>query len=482
MQTRLFAFARVAGALSSLALAVSSCGSSTMPSNPAPPSSSAPASQTYALSGVVSNASGAPIPGALLQVTNAAPHPNAGRTTTSDGDGKYTLAELARQDFDLAVSATGYVGAARNVTPGDATLVVRVEFVLAASTTSLPPPAPIVFTLSGRITSAAGAPVSGANILTSGGANAGKTTTTNSDGRYQITLAAAGLVQLTITATGFSQAERSVTLTQEQPNGTIDATLLPADTPPAAVALTGIVTRTTGQPIAGATITLASANAQNAGRTTTTNASGTYTLTGLAPGRVQVTFQANAFTTSTVTSDLATSATPVTVTLNSALVQTNAFGPAVTIGFTGVATGKTSYSGHTENGFAIAATDRPWFGSAYGVPGPAIHFDTLLGSAETGNVIVTGDGRPFAFRQVSLYSSVTKIPWAFKGLRNGTVVFQSSGTQGNTFGAFAVVTNGAANALIDRLEISVTNPLQLGSCDSPPCTNPVGVDSIVVSY
>jgi hypothetical protein len=45
----------------------------------------------------------------------------------------------------------------------------------------------------------------------------------------------------------------------------------------------------------------------------------------------------------------------------------------------------------------------------------------------------------------------------------------------NTFGTFVTVVNPAAAALIDTLVISLSNP------SAPCCSNPMGVDNIVVS-
>ena len=93
-----------------------------------------------------------------------------------------------------------------------------------------------------------------------------------------------------------------------------------------------------------------------------------------------------------------------------------------------------------------------------------------------------GDGRPFTFSKVDIYSRLTMIPWTMTGRRNGVVVFSSAATQPHTYGNYATIANSQPTALIDTLEITITNPAVSWSCPSAPCTNPEAIDNIVVSY
>jgi hypothetical protein len=173
----------------------------------------------------------------------------------------------------------------------------------------------------------------------------------------------------------------------------------------------------------------------------------------------------------------------VEVTSDVQLTQNAPFGPSSTIAFESIAVGRAPYSGHSEKNFTIVPSDVSWYGSGPSLThGNTIQFDTESGNTATGKVTITGDGRPFAFSSMSIYSSITQIPWSITGKRNGVVVYQSSATQPNTYGAYVTVNNDHPTTLIDRLELTVTNPLTLATCPSPPCRNPVGLDTIVVSY
>lgn len=88
---------------------VSACGGS----NPAAPSSAssatpvtpAPAPTTGTLSGQVRNQLNAPVPNATVSVVDGAA---AGRTTTTGGDGRYSIPNLPLGSVTLAVTASGY--------------------------------------------------------------------------------------------------------------------------------------------------------------------------------------------------------------------------------------------------------------------------------------------------------------------------------------------------------------------------------------
>ena len=81
------------------------------------------------------------------------------------------------------------------------------------------------FTLSGTITSAAGGGIAGATVAVADGANAGKQATTDSSGNYSIANLTQSGFTVTITANGFVQQSKPVTVTG---NTTLSVTLLPS--------------------------------------------------------------------------------------------------------------------------------------------------------------------------------------------------------------------------------------------------------------
>jgi hypothetical protein len=150
----------------------------------------------------------------------------------------------------------------------------------------------------------------------------------------------------------------------------------------------------------------------------------------------------------------------------------------VTLGFNGLATvadGSPVVS-YSEAGFTITPTAADWTASTtFGRPAPFIRFVRQAGEdALTGEVTVTSAGSLFTFTAVDVYSSVTPIPLEIIGLREGAQVFAASGTVPNTFGTFATVNNPYPASVIDTLVIRMTNPAT--AC----CSNPVGLDNIVV--
>ncbi len=88
--------------------------------------------------------------------------------------------------------------------------------------------------------------------------------------------------------------------------------------------------------------------------------------------------------------------------------------------------------------------------------------------------MIAAGGTRFQFTSVDVYSSTTPIPYAFTGFAGSTKVFAVSGQQGNTFGKFVTVSSGQTRASIDTLLIRLTNPA------APCCSNPMGLDNIVI--
>ena len=110
----------------------------------------------------------------------------------------------------------------------------------------------------------------------------------------------------------------------------------------------------------------------------------------------------------------------------------------------------------------------------YGDPAPFIEFITPAETKSTKSVLIKHGAGNFTFQSIDIYSSITVIPYQFRGILNGMTIYVVKGTVPNTFGNFATVTNPKASTVIDRLIILVDNP-------STCCSNPVGIDTIVVT-
>ena len=149
--------------------------------------------------------------------------------------------------------------------------------------------------------------------------------------------------------------------------------------------------------------------------------------------------------------------------------------PCPTLAFDGFDDEACAVTTYTKCGFTVTATTPNWtVFTRYGHPAPAIVFESAAGATTTGEVRVTAAAGTFTFQSVDVYSSTTPIPYVITGFANSAPVFTVQGTQGNTFGAFATISNPNAGAQIDALVIRLVNPA------APCCSNPTGLDNIVV--
>src|SRR5262249_14166464 len=279
---------------------------------------------SYSISGRVIGLGGLAVGGATLTIKNAAPDPNAGKSATTDASGNYRLANLARGTVQLEVSASGYVNSQRSVALTSDQANPTSDFSLTPTVTA--------YVMAGTVVNEANSPVSGAKVETTDSAavaNTGKSATTDATGRYRIEgLALSTVNTLLVSAINLKSTSRNVSLTFGTELATANFTLEAGET---SVTLKGSVTSTTGQNIAGATVSTSSIGVpQNVNRSTTTDSNGNYTITGLKPSTVlPVTFQANGYSPSMLTTTLG--AAGGTVTLNATLVQNAATGSPVTI-------------------------------------------------------------------------------------------------------------------------------------------------------
>lgn len=149
-----------------------------------------------------------------------------------------------------------------------------------------------------------------------------------------------------------------------------------------------------------------------------------------------------------------------------------------TIAFGGLSGNGSQFIEYNESGFSVASGLGSWeVMESYGNPAPAIIFMREADEPEfQGEVEITSNGSLFSFNSVDLYSSITPIPYTIKGFRDSELVFTLSDTVPNTFGKFKRVENPESTDAIDTLTIRLSNPA------TPCCSNPMGLDNIVVSH
>lgn len=151
----------------------------------------------------------------------------------------------------------------------------------------------------------------------------------------------------------------------------------------------------------------------------------------------------------------------------------------VTITFSGLSGNPnlSPFAAYSESGFTVSPASGRWvILTDYGNPAPSIIFTRLATDPTiTDEVTITAGGSSFSFNSVDLYSSITPIPYTITGLMNSNPVFAVSDTVPNTFGKFATVLNPHSTDLINTLVITLSNPA------NPCCSNPVGLDNIVVT-
>lgn len=237
--------------------------------------------------------------------------------------------------------------------------------------------------------------------------------------------------------------------------------------PPATFTLNGTITDATSGGGVAASVTVK--EALGGIKSTVADGSGRYSILSVAGGAVDVTAVASNYVV--VKKSIVMFGD---TTLNFALARVS---PCPLIGFDDVGSQGAPFTTYTRCGFTVAAATLNWtVSTGYGRPAPFIQFASPGGTTTIGEVIVTAAGGKFTFQSVDLYSSTTPIPYVITGIANSTTVFSIQKTQGNTFGNFATVVNPNPTTLIDALLIRLSNPA------APCCSNPMGLDNIVVLY
>jgi hypothetical protein len=133
---------------------------------------------------------------------------NVGKNTTSDTEGRYTLADLAAGAMTLQASAAGYTAQSTNVTLG---ANQTSDFTLTAA-----PPAPDHATLSGTISIPAMASCLGAaTVEVTSGPDRGRLASADDDGRYVLTNLRLAVLTVQASAPGHLSKSESITLTAD---------------------------------------------------------------------------------------------------------------------------------------------------------------------------------------------------------------------------------------------------------------------------
>ena len=256
--------------------------------------------------------------------------------------------------------------------------------------TVIPPPA----TVSGTVTDASTSqPVAGATV-TATESSGSWSAQTDSTGGYAIDNITPGTVTFTFSKDGYEQNSTSDTLSQGQ-SYVLNAVLTPV---PTSATLEGTVTlASTGQPVSGATVTVKDSTRTQSAQTA---GDGSYTITGIVPGTVQVSVSyGSMFQTAQYT--LPTAATysqnfsmvgyaTVTGTITDATTGAPIAGATVTVtDATGAHTTQTASDGtYTDAGISIGSVSVTASATGY--------------ASQTGYLIVVGD-QPYTFNS-SLYN------------------------------------------------------------------------------
>lgn len=234
---------------------------------------------------VVNGSSSLPLDGVSVSIAG-----KEARTLTTDATGVFSFDKLVAGNYEFSVAKPGFGGIKGSVSLQPGQVSNLGDLVL------LPMVTPTTAILRGVVTDAAtGAPINGATI-TAGT----KSATTNTTGVYEIKDLAPGDVNIRASASGYFASLASASVAAGQT--LIFSPQLTRSTS-STTALKGKVTnRATDAPLMSATVKLTGANV----RTVTTDNTGQYSMTGLAPGATQIEVSLNGFgkATASVTFEL----------------------------------------------------------------------------------------------------------------------------------------------------------------------------------
>jgi phosphatidylinositol-3-phosphatase len=291
--------------------------------------------------------------------------------------------------------------------------------------------------ISGHVTnSATGAAIAGATVSFSGGS-----TTTDSSGAYSFNTVPPGTYSVTASGNGFTSQTNSVTVSSGA-TATLDFHLTASSSPGA---ITGHVTNaSTGAAIAGATVSFS-------GGSTTTDSSGAYSFSNVAPGTYNVTASQAGFNSQTGSVTVSSGATSTLNFQLSAAPSPGAFMGHVTNASTGaaIAGATVSFSGGsttTDSNGAYSFTNvAP---GAYSVTASQTGF-----TSQTGSVTVNSGATSTLDFQLSPASTPGTITGRVTNITTGgavsgaTVSFSGGSTTADSSGnyTFTNVTPGTYN-------------------------------------
>lgn len=230
---------------------------------------SVPVLSPASVSGIVTDPSGNPLPGATVNLEGVKVH----LTTTSGADGSYTFDGLDVGQYTVSASASGFVAPTPqtvSVTDYGTTSTVQLQFQLGSS-------------IIGEATINE-VPTGGVTVTLNGPVNA--TTTTAPDGTYSFGVLPLGTYTVSFDLNGYiSPADQSVTISTPGSTTTVNGELNVPST------VSGSILDPNGNPLAGATITL-----DGPVYATATSANdGTFTVDGLDVGTYTVTVHADGY-------------------------------------------------------------------------------------------------------------------------------------------------------------------------------------------
>lgn len=204
------------------------------------------------------------------------------RAAETDADGAVRFDHLPAGDYAVAVTADGFppLATAAAIEGGRHTDLGVLELLRSTD--------PGIAHLTGIVAAVAdGTPVAGARITVTGAASAA--TVSDDNGNFTLTGLEPGTVRIEASAAGFQTASAELAIAGGE---TTHVGLVLHEVASTTFALFGQVTAgATGEPLAGAAITLAGATRADA----TTDSEGRYRLSGLAPGDVTLAATADGF-------------------------------------------------------------------------------------------------------------------------------------------------------------------------------------------
>ncbi|MGV3723183.1 MAG: carboxypeptidase regulatory-like domain-containing protein [Actinomycetota bacterium] len=222
-----------------------------------------------------------PVSGASVQLTGGAGFPN--QNTTTDSSGGYRFSNLPSGRVRIAVSRSGFLDEARQVTLTEGR--VRTEnFSLRLRTADLA-------RLTGVVTDESNVPIRNARVTLADGASEGLSDTTDSRGRYSITRIVPDVYSVVVTAPDFITGGRDNVVLNAGASVVLNVTL--TETGAADASIDGLVVDTLGNPLQGARVVVTSGPLP--GRSDVTDVQGAYLLDNLVAGNYGLRVTATGF-------------------------------------------------------------------------------------------------------------------------------------------------------------------------------------------